>query len=399
MTLLYYSYNNNNYNNSGSGNHNGSSDSGGPSWFLIIFLLVIGAWPISLILTVLKLSRQPNTARQTPPPLHEEKPKAAPASKDSLFDILKKKLGSLGDGKLGPVILEALGILVAFIGIAITSGIASEFVFSFGNILGFVYGLATLAGGCFLFANGFNSIRALKRFAQYAAIIGSKQAMRISDIASKTGYPEKRVLSDLQKLIARGCFGKTAYVNMELGYFFMSSEADEELMNLREAAMRKAREASQKTSASQEADVYETTLRQIRELNDKIDSPEVSQKIDRLEEITREIFKAVQKDPTKVAKIDRFMSYYLPSTLKILDSYERLEETNINGENVSKGMKSIEDTMDSIVSGFEKQLDKLYKTDTLDIETDLDVMQQLMAQESRGSDFASSASAAAVQKK
>lgn len=395
---MYYSnYNGNNYNNSG--NSNGSNGSDGPSWILIIFLLAIGAWPISLILTVMKLSRQPNAVRQTPPPLHEEKPKAAPVEKDSLFDILKKKIGSLKDGRLGPVILEALGLLIAFIGMLITIGIASDFVLTFGNILGFIYGLATLAGGGFLFANGFNSIRAIKRFSQYAAIIGSKQAMRISDIASKTGISEKRVLSDLKTLIARGCFGKTAYINMELGYFFMSSEADEELMNLREAAMKKAREASQKESAKHEADVYEDTLRQIRELNDRIDSPEVSQKIDRLEEITREIFKAVQKDPSKVAKIDRFMSYYLPSTLKILDSYERLEETNISGENVSKGMKSIEDTMDSIVSGFEKQLDKLYKTDTLDIETDLDVMQQLMAQENRGSDFTPSASAAAVQKK
>ena len=62
--------------------------------------------------------------------------------------------------------------------------------------------------------------------------------------------------------------------------------------------------------------------------------------------------------------------------------------------------EKIEDTMDNIVRGFERQLDALYAAEAMDIQSDIDVMNSMMQRDSamHTSDFqVSSSSSAAVQ--
>ena len=381
------------------------NDKNSAEWAGIIFLAVLGLWPISIIWAILKLSKpggSQSKSRQAPP-LQEDHSFRREKPSEKLGRALRNAFTALDNfrkRKFGPILLMILGFLISFTGLALfeTAGDSLAAAATFSSVSELISSLLALGGGVWVFLRGLNSILAVKRYPQYAAIIGSKQAMHVGSLAKKTGHSEKLVLSDLQKLIDKGFFGSSAYINRELGYLFLSNEADEELSAAREAALEKAREASRKESARQEADIYEATLQKIRDVNDRIANPVVTEKIYRLEDITRKIFKAVQDDPSKVGKIDRFMSYYLPSTLKILDSYDRLEDANVPGENIAKGMRSIEDTMDSIIAGFERQLDDLYKMDTLDIESDLDVMQQMLARDKAEDPF-KAGTATAAQKK
>ena len=383
------------------------NDKNSAEWAGIIFLAVLGLWPISIIWAILKLSKpggSQSKSRQAPP-LQEDHSFRREKPSEKLGRALRNAFTALDNfrkRKFGPILLMILGFLISFTGLALfeTAGDSLAAAATFSSVSELISSLLALGGGVWVFLRGLNSILAVKRYPQYAAIIGSKQAMHVGSLAKKTGHSEKLVLSDLQKLIDKGFFGSSAYINRELGYLFLSNEADEELSAAREAALEKAREASRKESARQEADIYEATLQKIRDVNDRIANPVVTEKIYRLEDITRKIFKAVQDDPSKVGKIDRFMSYYLPSTLKILDSYDRLEDANVPGENIAKGMRSIEDTMDSIIAGFERQLDDLYKMDTLDIESDLDVMQQMLARDKAEDPFkAGNTAAVAAMKK
>ena len=123
---------------------------------------------------------------------------------------------------------------------------------------------------------------------------------------------------------------------------------------------------------------YAVILQNIRRANDAIADPVLSAKIDRLEEISARIFKAVEEDPKKQSKIDTFLNYYLPTTQKLLDSYAQFEAAGVEGENLRQAKQRIEATMDSIVRGFEHQLDELYKTDALDIDSDIRVMETML---------------------
>ena len=128
----------------------------------------------------------------------------------------------------------------------------------------------------------------------------------------------------------------------------------------------------------QAAEGYAGVLRQIRELNDRIADEALSAKIDRIEQVSGRIFKAIEDDPAKKVASGTFLNYYLPTTLKLLENYADFEEAGVSGENLSQAKSRIEATMDSIVVGFEHQLDELYRTDAMDIDSDIRVMETML---------------------
>ena len=61
----------------------------------------------------------------------------------------------------------------------------------------------------------------------------------------------------------------------------------------------------------------------------------------------------------------------------------------IEGENLDKSMKSIDQMLDTAIEAYKKRLDSLFANQALDIETDIDVMNTMLAREglSGGKDF------------
>ena len=122
-------------------------------------------------------------------------------------------------------------------------------------------------------------------------------------------------------------------------------------------------------------------ISEMRRLNDSIEDETISQQIDQLEDATAKIFDHVIEHPEKQAQIRKFMIYYLPTTLKLLNSYDRMDATGISGENIDSTKERIETMMATIVSSFRKQLDALFRDEAMDIASDITVMENLLAQE------------------
>ena len=113
-------------------------------------------------------------------------------------------------------------------------------------------------------------------------------------------------------------------------------------------------------------------------MNDEIPDEVMSAKIDRIEEITGKILRYQKEHPNKEGQLRTFLNYYLPTTLKILRAYAQLDAQGIEGQNISAAKKRIEDMMDQVVSGFEKQLDKLFQDDAMDITSDVEVLENML---------------------
>ena len=127
-------------------------------------------------------------------------------------------------------------------------------------------------------------------------------------------------------------------------------------------------------------------ISEMRRLNDNIPGEKISRQIDYLEEITRKIISHVVNTPEKLPQIRRFMEYYLPTTLKLLNAYDRMGQAGIEGENIAGTKGKIDTMMETIVAAFERQLDALFADEALDIATDITVMENLLKQEGLGSD-------------
>ena len=126
-------------------------------------------------------------------------------------------------------------------------------------------------------------------------------------------------------------------------------------------------------------------LSEMRRLNDAIQDQTLSQQIDRLEHTTQKIMDAVVKSPDKLPQIRRFLNYYLPTTLKLLNAYDRMDATGVEGANIDGTKGRIEDIMSTICTAFDRQLDALYGQEAMDISTDIDVLEQMLAREGLGS--------------
>ncbi len=123
---------------------------------------------------------------------------------------------------------------------------------------------------------------------------------------------------------------------------------------------------------------------EMRRLNDSIKDEKISAQITHLESTTGKIIDAVVEKPVKLPQIRKFMNYYLPTTLKLLNAYDRMDSTGVSGANIDGTKNKIEDMLDTICVAFTRQLDALYGEEALDISADIKVMEQMLQQEGIG---------------
>ena len=128
------------------------------------------------------------------------------------------------------------------------------------------------------------------------------------------------------------------------------------------------------------------TISELRRLNYNIKNEKISAQIDDIEATTSKIFDHVIAHPDKVSQISKFLNYYLPTTMKLLNTYDRMGSQGVAGANISGTMQKVEDTLDMVVNAFHKQLDTLFAGEALDVSADIAVMENLMKTEGLAED-------------
>lgn len=347
------------------------------SWVLIIFLFGIGVWPIGLILLFTKLFAPDEKKKQAaPPPLREEKVKTTSRNTGKTGGRATRAAKSV---TRQPKMKKTTAALLQIFGACLMIGATGSGIDYLGWLLSgetmwipdVLEAAAIGIAGAGMFVAGRNMSAAMKRYARYLAVMGSRAAVSVEELSRKLGHSCRQVEKDLKKMIDKDFFGAAAYYNEELEYFFRSAKADEELA-------RQRAEAAKPQTPREAEEGFSGILRDIRRVNDQIADPVLSGQIDRLEDITARIFRAVEDDPAKLGKIGTFLNYYLPTTQKLLDSYAEFESAGVEGENLRQAKESIRKTMESIVAGFEHQLDAIYQADAMNVDKDIRVMETML---------------------
>lgn len=122
-------------------------------------------------------------------------------------------------------------------------------------------------------------------------------------------------------------------------------------------------------------------VEEMKRLDANISDVNISADIVRLEQVSQKIFDYVKQNPEKLPQIRKFMDYYLPTTLKLLNAYDRAADAGVSGENINALLRKVEGMMRTVVAAFEKQLDALFGSENLDISTDITVLETMMARE------------------
>lgn len=125
----------------------------------------------------------------------------------------------------------------------------------------------------------------------------------------------------------------------------------------------------------------ERAISEMRRLNDAIEDEKISAQIDHLEQTTGKIIDHVVAHPKKLPQISRFMSYYLPTTIKLLNAYDRMDSTGVAGDNISGTKQRVEKMLDTLVQAYDNQFDALFGDEAMDISTDITVLENLLRQQ------------------
>ena len=107
----------------------------------------------------------------------------------------------------------------------------------------------------------------------------------------------------------------------------------------------------------------------------------VSKKINDLIDVTDRIYKDLLSDPGDYKMVKRFSELYLPTTLKLLRTYDSFGQSAAVGDNINDTRERIDLALDTIVSSYEKFFDALFEDQALDIETDITVLKTMLRNE------------------
>ena len=353
------------------------------SWIVTIVLLVSPVWPIGLILLFRKLTRDSRRRRTSRHPYDMRREGAAPGTQG-----MGRQTPPAGQAYTGrsprqgkPVNLDrGKGLTIWGIVLAVVFGIALTGFPAVAMGSGFLNALAVMSpvigffgGGLAMIWAGTQRTKKSRRFRKYLALIGKRESISITTLAQAMPVSVHKACDDLQDMLDSGVLEK-GYLDMSTGRLILSDEG------LQEEAppAPEPEEESEKEEDTLDMTDDDAVLAAIRQLNDDIDDEMMSQKIDRIGEITGKIFAYQKQNPNRAGQLRSFLSYYLPTTLKILKAYARMEEQGVEGENIRSAKERIEGMMDKVVEGFEKQLDRLFQDDAMDIATDVQVLERML---------------------
>ena len=298
------------------------------------------------------------------------------------------------------------------------------------SILGVLF-----AGSLGLGIGGKKRLELAQRFRKYVSVLGNRTYCMVEELADSVGESSKFVRKDLKKMIRQGFFPQgyldqketclitdkqtyQQYQDAQQSYEarkkaaqqskdpgrrdgdgqYFETAFDSESSGGSENAAAKRSGTNQNGAASghfADSDIQadldpkcaeliaqgRSYIRHIHECNDRIPDEAMSEKLARLEVVVTRIFTEAERNPEVVDDLKKMMSYYLPTTKKLLDAYCNLNEQPVGGQNIDTMKKEIEETLDTLNSAFEKLLDDLFEEQAWDISSDISVLNTMLAQE------------------
>ena len=227
-----------------------------------------------------------------------------------------------------------------------------------------------------------------ERYWSYAYILRYRKMEFIDDLAEMTQNPRQLVIEDLkkavkEKLIPEGHFAYNDNIFMVSDSLYEDYLRRPSVYDKYYAGRFKDRKETHDSHNSEIADVIRRGneyVDSIRVSNALIKEEKMSRKLDRLEHNVVAIFHEVQVNPKQAKKLNLFMSYYLPTTEKLLQAYIDIDSKQYTGDNAKKTRGEILHAIDVINVAYENLLQKFYDEQAFEISVEVSALESVMKQ-------------------
>lgn len=306
---------------------------------------------------------------------------------------LKKLPGSVS----GPVqtFLGAAGLMI-FGALSLGFGLAGLGLSAIGSlysatsvVLESIFLPLTAVSGVFLVI-GVRQNRRARRIRQYSSLWEGRSYIDFKELETQSRLPMKRIRKDVDYVLEHQLLPE-ARIDEEETCLILTEEAGRQYDAAKQAqrereeeARRKAQREADMAAAAEQNNVLlqgEKFLSELKEQKQTIFSPVMQPKLDELELILSRIVVCIREHPEKSRQMDRLTDYYLPSVMKLLRVYQELEKQPIQGENIQKTKKEIEDSLDMINQALKTMFDDMFQDVAMDISSDIRVLEMMLAKD------------------
>ena len=245
-----------------------------------------------------------------------------------------------------------------------------------------------------LFGKGIFSSGRARRIKQYSQIWMGKQYVTIDDLESKVHWNRKKIMRDIHFLTKRDLIiggqldeGETCLLLTDESRSQYENAMDAKRLREEEEARKRELEEAMKSASFEQKEIYrikkegQEYLKQLADIKVKIRSSEVVAKIAHMEVLAARIFVCASEHPESISRTDKLFKYYFPSVMKLLNVYGDMEKQPIQGENIQKSRKEIEESLDTINQALEKLFDEMFQDVAMDISSDIQVLEVMLKQD------------------
>lgn len=251
-----------------------------------------------------------------------------------------------------------------------------------------VFSALVLAVNLSVIAAAVHKLRYNERYTHYYDQLRYHRIEAVDDISEMTGYPKSLVVKDLRKAVQRkyipeGHFGRNCFLFMVSDQIYDGYQKKPAVYDhyFKEKIEERERMRGHNSDTQLILETGKSYIEKIHDSNDLIQDKAVSDKLDRMEKTVTMIFKEVDLHPEQSEKLGMFLNYYLPTTEKLLQNYISIDEKGVNSRTLSKMLRELSGSLDTINLAFERILETLYMEQESDLLSDIETMEAMLSSE------------------
>ncbi len=195
-------------------------------------------------------------------------------------------------------------------------------------------------------------------------------------VSDKLGITHKKCLNRFRSAKRRGYIPQ-GHLDETNTFLFVSNNAYENYLKTRDYCQYDNNATSE---LQYFIDQGSRCLEQIKLINASISDTLVSAKITKIEIVINSIIQNAIEDPNAVTHLNKFINYYLPTTLRLLEAYDKLEDQPAQGDVIAKSRNQVESALDSLYSIFQEMLDSSFEGFAFNVAAEIDVLESMIKQ-------------------
>lgn len=309
-------------------------------------------------------------------------------------------------GRVSGNVCFGLGIAGMIVSSAATLVNGIGFLVSGGGLFSLIFSGVTLAASAITLKVGLFKKGLLAKAKRLLQICGENMYAQVSSIASAMGVKTSKVKKDIKTLLQKGYFPQ-GYLDDQETTLMLSEDVYKQYRLTQSNSLKLIKEEEEiEKSIREELDRAKATLspadaeelenmvtegyacvKRLHKLNEQIPEESITNKLNDLEKVLRQIFKGVQIHPEQMKRMHKLMDYYLPTMLKLVEAYAEYDKVNNPGDEIIEAKAEIEATLDTIIEAFNQLLNNLFRDSVWDVTSDAQVLKTMLKQEGLATDL------------